>query len=332
MKKILFSVVLIAFAATILSTPIASAAKPEKSALPIKIEYVTFVDRNHLTVKQYQEVWKEIEEKSQGKLKFVYRGGPEAIKLPAQAMAVYNGATDMVLTTPSFMGKLVKGADMLTLCKTPVSQHRKSGLYDYMNEVFNKKKMQFLQMYPRETGTAFVMLSKEKIQTLDGFKGKSIRGGDFMDAIASVFGMSTVSLKHFEEYSGMERGVIDIGWMTIESMSKFRLYEVGKYLIKPAFGSAPMSWFMNLDKWNQIPSDLQGLIIDTMYARADDIQAKTQAVIDKMYNEMLANGVEVVEFQGKVREEYEQKINKAMHDYLIQDNPEVSKRIYELTH
>lgn len=332
MKKILFSAVLVAFAATVLSTPIASAAKLGKSAWPIKIEYVTFVDRNHLTVKLYQETWKEIEKKSQGKLKFVYRGGPEAIKIFAQAMAVYKGATDMVLTTPSFMGKLVKGTDMLTLCKTPVSQHRKCGLYDYMNEVFNKKKMQFLQMYPRETGTAFVMLSKEKIQTLDDFKGKSVRGGDYMDAIAPLFGMSTVSMKHFEEYSGMERGVIDIGRMTIESMSKFRLYEVGKYLIKPAFASAPMSWFMNLDKWNEIPADLQEMILDTIYARADETQAKTQAVIDKMYEDMLANGVEVIEFQGKEREEYTQKIEKAMYDHFLQDNPEVSKRVYELTH
>jgi TRAP-type C4-dicarboxylate transport system substrate-binding protein len=325
MKRIPFSTILVVFAVTVLLTPLANAG-------PIEIQYVTFVDSNHLTVKLYKEIWKEIEEKSQGKIKFTYRGGPEAIKIFAQAMAVYNGATDMVLTTPSFMGKLVKGTDMLTLCKTPVSEHRKTGLYDYMNEVYNKRRMQFLQMYPRETGTAYVLLSKEKIDSIDDFKGKSVRGGDFMDAIAPVFGMSTVSMKHFEEYSALERGVIDIGRMTIESMVKFRLFEVAKYLVKPAYASAPMSWFMNLNKWNQIPKDLQDMILDTMYGRADEIQAKTQTEIDKMYENMAAEGVQIVELKGKDKQVYTEKVEKAMYDYYLKEEPEVAKKIYELSH
>lgn len=332
MKKILFLIVSVVFAATLLNTPSAMAINFGKSKWPIEIEYVTFVGPNHVTIKLYKPIWDEITEKSNGKLKFVYRGGPEAIKIFAQAMAVYKGATDMVLTTPSFMGKLVKGTSMLTLAKTPISQHRKCGLYDYMNEVFNKKRMQFLQMYPRETGTAYVMLSKDNIQTLADFNGKSMRGGDYMDAVAPLLGMKTVSMRYSEEYTALERGLIDVGRMTIESMMSLRLYEVAKYLVQPPHGSTAMSWFMNLDKWNEIPRDMQQMILDTMYDRADEIVANFKAVIDKSYADMKAQGVQTIELEGKDREFMTKDVEKAMYDYFLKEDPVVGKRIYELTH
>ncbi|MGD9210960.1 MAG: TRAP transporter substrate-binding protein DctP [Desulfobacteraceae bacterium] len=325
MKKHLFTILFaLAFVLIWTITPCVSAEKP------IEVKFVTFVDRNHMTVKLFQENWREVEKRSQGKIKFTYQGGPEAIPIFSQAMAVYRGATDMVLTTPSFMGKLVKGASMLLLCDIPVEDHRKSGLHDYMNTVFNKVNMQYLQMVPCEVGESFVMLSKKKISSIEDFKGLSLRGGDFMDAVAPAMGMSTVSLKHFEEYSALERGVIDIGRMTIESMMKYKLYDVAKYMIQPNFGTAQISWFMNLKKWNSIPKDLQNLIIDTLYELAPETQAKTKRITDKMYDEMPANGVAKVELKEKKL--YQETIHKAMYDYFLKEDPKVARRIYELSH
>lgn len=326
MKRSVFLYILIVIVASALCVPAVLAAK-----FPIEIQYVTFIGKNHKSVTVFDENWREIEKRSQGKLKFINRGGPEAIKIFAQAQAVRKGATDMVLTTPSFMGKMIKGASMLTLNEVPVSRHREIGLYDYMNEVFNKVNMQFIQMYPRKVGEAFLLISKEKIETVEDFKGKALRGGDYVESIASQFGMTVVALKYFEEYSALERGVIDIGRMTPESMAQLKLYEVAKYLIKPAYGCAPMSWFMNLRKWKSIPPDLQELILDTLYELAPATSEKTQADIDKAYEEMFANGVEVIEFQGKDREVYLNATKKAMYDYFLAENPEVAQKIFDLT-
>lgn len=330
MRKLLISLLCVAVVVSVFATT-ASAWKFGKSKWPIKIEYVTFVDRNHLMIRHYRKNWKEVEKKSKGKLKFIYRGGPESIKIFAQAMAVYKGATDMVFTTPSFMGKLVKGTDMLTLCQVPVSKHREVGLYDYLNEVFNDHNMQFLQMYPRPVGEAFIMLAKEPIKTTADLKGKTIRGGDYMDSVAPVFGMGTVALKHFEEYNALERGLIDIGRMTVDSMIKFRLYEVAKYMIKPAFGTAPASWFMNLDKWNEIPPDLQQMIIDTLYDLAEETEQSTRKDLEKHYKRLTDNGVKMIEFKGAERKKYEQGLERAMREHLLVDNPRVSQKIYDLS-
>lgn len=332
MKRIAFSLAMVIAVALALTTTIAHAAKYGKSKWPIKIEYVSFVDRNHMLIKIYKENLEAIEKNSNGKLKFDYRGGPEAMNIFAQAPATIKGATDMVFTSPSFMSKIIKGADMLTLDEIPVSQHRKSGLYDYMNEIFNPVGLQFIQMYPREPGTSFYVLSKKPITKLDDFKGLSARGADWFDGVGPALGFSTVALRFHEEYTAMERGIIDFGRMTLDSMAKFRLFEVGKYLLDVPWATAPASWFMNIDKWNEIPADMQQLILDTLYDRADDMQAKTVAEVSRYREILLKNGVETTNLSTEDEKKFREVVEKAMYDYFSKGSPEISTKIYELTH
>lgn len=298
---------------------------------PITISYITFVNGTHTTVKNFAPNWKEIEKRSGGRLRFVNKGGPETVKIFAQAQAVRTGAADMVLTTPSFMGKLAEGISMLALSQIPAERFRSVGLYDYLNEVFNKAGLQFIQMYPREIGTAFVMISREKVASIADFKGKVLRGGDYIDAVAESFGMTVVDMTYFEEYPALKKGMIDIGRMTPESMAQLKLYEVAKYLIKPAYGTAPMSWFMNLQKWNSIPEDLQLLILETLDELAPVTVARDQEATQQAYDEMAANGVESVELQGEDREVYIRETEKAMYDYFLKENPPIAQKVFDMT-
>ena len=300
------------------------------NAAEVTINYVTFVNRMHLYAKTFQQSFGIIEERSNGRIKFNYRGGPEAIKIFAQAMAAKKGATDMVFTTPSFTGKLVKGPLMLTLSQSPVAKHRETGLYAYLNEVYNPVGVQFIQMIPEAPGKIFRMLCKDKIEKTSDLKGKSLRGGDWMDAVAPAFDMKTVAIRHNEDYSGLERGIIDISRMTIGSMVVFKLHEVAKYLLSSGWGTAPASLLMNIKKWNSIPKDLQDLIIDTMYELAPQTEEKFKKEAEKNQALMISKGVEVIKLQD---EEYFLKTAESkMYDYFLKDNPEVAKKIYELTH
>ena len=119
---------------------------------PININYVTFVPRMHGISKVLLADLKEIETKSGGKLKFTYR-------------AVKKGAVDMCMTSPDFYGKMVKGMEMLVLSKNPVAKHRESGLYDFLNSVYNKVGIKFLYMVPKEQGTMFHFFTKKAIRT-----------------------------------------------------------------------------------------------------------------------------------------------------------------------
>jgi TRAP-type C4-dicarboxylate transport system substrate-binding protein len=298
----------------------------------ITIDYVTFVPRMHGISKILLEDLQEIGEKSGGRLKFNYRGGGEAIKVFLQAKAVKDGAVDMCMTSPDFFGKMVKGLGALDLSKVPVAQHRERGLYDFMNSKFNPIGIQFLYMVPKEQGTMFHLFTKKPINTPADFKGLSIAGTGIFDAIGPALGMTPVAMQMPEQYTGMERGLIDVCRGGLDSVMAFKFYEVAKYIIRPGFGSAPASLFLNLKTWQSMPKDLQDLLVDSLYGMAAKSEAKHIAKINGAFNAAQKKGMKVNEFQGADRDYYLKTIEDALYKHGIKDDPETFKKIYELTH
>jgi TRAP-type C4-dicarboxylate transport system substrate-binding protein len=296
----------------------------------ITLNYVTFVPRMHGISKVLMADLQEIGKKSGGRLKFTYRGGPEAIKVFAQAKAVRDGAVDMCVTSPDFYGKIVKGVGALTLSKLPVVNHKEKGVYDYLNTKFNPIGIQFLSMVPKEQGNMFHFFTKKAIQTPADFKGLSLAGTGIFDAIGPALGMTPVAMKMAEQYTGMERGLIDVCRGGLDSVMAFKFYEVAKYIIKPGWGSAPASLFLNLKKWNSMPKDLQDLLVNSLYEMAPASEAKHKAMIKDAFNAAQKKGMKVIEFQGADRDYYLKTIEDAIIEHESRDDPEAFKQIYDL--
>lgn len=299
-------------------------------AEPITINYVTFVPRMHGISKVLLADLQEIEKKSGGRLKFNYRGGPEAIKVPAQAMAVKTGAVDMSMVSPDFYGKMVKGVEMLGLSQIPVAKHRETGLYDFLNTKFNPVGIQFLYMCPKEQGNMFHFFSKKPINEIADFKGLSLAGTGIFDEIGPALGMTPVAMQMAEQYTSMEKGIIDICRGGLDSVMAFKFFEVAKYIIKPGFGSAPASLFLNLDKWNSMPKDLQALFVDSLYEMAPASEKKHKALIAGAQKAALAKGMDISELKDK--KEFLKIVYDALYKNAIKDDPKTAKKIYDLTH
>jgi TRAP-type C4-dicarboxylate transport system substrate-binding protein len=300
------------------------------SAEPITINYVTFVPRMHGISKILLEDLKAIENKSGGRLKFNYRGGAEASKVFLQAKAVKDGAVDMCVTSPDFYGKMVKGMGALVLSKTPVAQHRDKGVYDYLNSKFNPIGIQFLYMVPKEQGNMFHFYSKKAINTPADFKGLSLAGTGIFDAIGPALGMTPVAMQMHEQYTGLERGVIDVARGGLDSVMAFKFYEVAKYIIRPGFGSAPASLFLNLKKWNSMPKDLQDLWVDSLYEMAPASEAKHIAKIKGAFMASQKKGMKVIEFQGADREYFLKTVEDAIAKHESKDDPVAFKKVCDL--
>ena len=298
---------------------------------PITINYVTFVARNHAIAVVLQQDLQEIEKRSGGQLKFNYRGGPESIKLFSQAIAVKDGAVDMCIVSPDFTGGLLKGTDILTLSKTPVHRHRETGAYDYLDGLYQKAGLKYLIMLPMHPGTQFHFVSKKRIEKPSDFKGLSLAGTGVFDSIGPALGMTPVAMQMAEQYSGLERGLIDVGRGGINTIAGFKLYEVAKNLIKPGFGTAPANLFMNLGKWKSISKDLQDLFVNSLYELAPQAAAKHAKIDDDLFKKMLGEGVKVFEFMGADKEWFLKTVNDAIYEHQSRDAPDIARKIFELT-
>ena len=126
--------------------------------------------------------------------------------------------------------------------------------------------------------------------------------------------------------------VIDVARGGLDSVMAFKFYEVAKYIIKPGFGSAPASLFLNLKKWESIPKNLQDLLVNSLYEMAPASEAKHTAMINGAFKVAQKKGMKVIEFQGADREYFNKTIEDALYKYASKDSPENARKVYELTH
>jgi TRAP-type transport system periplasmic protein len=307
-----------------------SVAVPAIAQGPITINYVTFVPRMHAIAKVLDEDLKVIAEKSGGRLVFNYRGGPESMKVPAQGMGVKTGAVDMTCISPDFYEQMVKGMDALSGSTLPVTKHRESGVYDYLNSLFNPIGIQYLIMVPMTQGDKFHFYTKKPIRKVADFKGLSLSGMGIFDDIGPALGMVPVSMEMGEQYTAMERGVINVCRGGLDSVMAYKFFEVAKYIVNPGFGTAPSSLFLNLDKWKSMPKDLQEYLLTSLYAMAPSTEKKHDALDQVALKAALGNGMQVVEIEDK--ELFQKNIYDSLYRRGVRSSPETTEKLWKMIH
>ena len=302
------------------------------AAEPVNIDYVTFVPRMHAISKVLSADLKKIEEESGGKIKFTYRGGPETMNVPAQAAGVRKGAVDMCMVSPDFFGNMVKGMEALSISNIPVADQKKSGLYDYLNTLYNKVGLQFLYMVPKEQGNAFHFYTRKPINKISDFKGLSVSGEGIFDDIGPAFGMLPVAMQISEQYIAMKRELIDVCRGGYDSAMAFKLYEVADYIVDPGFGSAPATLFMNLNKWKSLPVGVQDYLVNSLYFLARESEKKHNVMDLGALNAAKKNGMKVIQLKGAERASFIKIIENTVYKRALKDSAENASMVYKLSH
>jgi len=104
------------------------------------------------------------------------------------------------------------------------------------------------------------MWANKKAQTLEDFKGLSLRMMPFMGEILEAKGLSVVFLPGNEVVTSLERGVIDGGeYGTRATDISFGFPDVAKYYNTPGVHQpcCAIEFVVNTDSWNELPDDLK---------------------------------------------------------------------------
>jgi len=108
------------------------------------------------------------------------------------------------------------------------------------------------------------MWSNRKLQSAADYKGLKIRTyGDWGNILVD-FGASVVTLAGSELYPAMERGVIDALEFSTPAIDRsMAFWEVADYLHYPGIHSPGVlggAFFVNQDRWNELPEDLKYIV------------------------------------------------------------------------
>ena len=176
------------------------------------------------------------------------------------------------------------------------------------------------------------ILSVVPARNLAELEGLKVRvQGPENAAIIKAIGGVPVDLQMPEIYDGMLKRITDATITDPDLATRFKLEEVGKYLIRVGIGANPiMMAAMNLDTWNSLPPEVQQVLSDlrtefpARYCEllSRDMKEKTFKILD-------AAGVEIIDLPAAdldaiINHPDLIAIQESWPEVIAQDKPDVS--------
>jgi len=260
----------------------------------IKLNYSVFFPAPHKNAVLASEWAKEIETRTDGKVKItVFPGGTLT---PADKCydGVVQGISDIGLSVFAY----TKGRFPLTeVSDLPLGI--KSGVVatKAINEFYRKFQPKELSdvkvMYLHGHGPGLLHL-KKPIAKLEDLRGLKIRCTGMAAAIVSALGGTPVAMPMGDTYDALSRGVVDGSMSPQESLQGWKWGEVVKCTVEN-FGSSystGMFVVMNKARWNALPTDIQAV-----FEKVNDEFAERQG---KLWDEIDAQGRDFTQKLGNI--------------------------------
>lgn len=250
--------------ALVVTLPLTAFAKESK---PILLRYSSGLPPTHHVSKMQKFFAEDVAKRTAGRVKVqVYTGG-ELYKHTGVVDAVSMGAVEMGLSATGHWGgrnPVLNFPNYFFLIRSMDHWLRaKEGVWNVISPLFEKLNVKLLHFIAYgEDGVASVI----PLDTPEAWKGKKIRGVT-PGCLESIRGLGAVGTRipAPEVYDALSKGAIDgaaSGWSSFYSR---KYYEVAKYYVGPLWMAVWVS-FMNLDKWNSLPPDIQKEIMEASKA------------------------------------------------------------------
>ncbi len=223
-----------------------------------EISFAHFFPATH-PVHLRHEAWaKELEEKSDGRIKIVFHYGETLLKAAETYEGVKSKVADMGLVVPSYTPGLFP---MTELYELPVNNNNSQVISRVFWEVYQKyqpaewNEVKVLSIYGIGPGG---VATKKPVETLEQLRGMQIRATGTCASYMQALGAAPVSITMPESYEAVSRGTCDGVLNAWDAFITWKLVEVAdSFTMTPFLYASPFVMVMNQDTWNGLPEDLQ---------------------------------------------------------------------------
>lgn len=294
---------------------------------PMVLKAVTAFPKNHLNNDPVQMFVDKVNERCKGKLEIRWLGGPEVVAAFDQINALKSGTMDMILYYPfGYMKQLMPEAEAKGLTELAEWEERKSGAFQLWEEIFAKRvNAKYLGRF--HSLIPFMLYTNKKITKIDDIKGMKIRAMPLYVPFLKALGASPIMIPPTDIHTAMERKVVDgFIWPRV-GMISWGLQEVTKYMLLPGFFQMEPATMINMDKWKQIPRDVQTIIMEVMQDMEYIATMRQLMIIEKEDNVRKKAGMEFIQLPP----EEATKLLKVIHDetwkFVIQNAPDYGPKL-----
>jgi len=254
-KSLIFCVVLLAVA--IAAFPVARQCYAASEVINFKFAHIFPPAAKHSKI--CEAFVKELEERTNGRIKTSYFGGGSLLKPPGMYNGIELGITDMGFAHIEY----TPGRFPVTeACDLPLGYP--SGWVSNMvvNDFYNKfkpKEWDKVKVLWMHASTPNVMITTKPIRSLGDLKGLTIRAPGRVGDTVKALGSSPAPMPIMEVYDGLSKGVIQGVNTPFETLKTFRFAEVAKYTTSSWQVGNIYTFYVAMNKrsYDKLPPDLK---------------------------------------------------------------------------
>ena len=266
----------------------------------------------------------------EGKVEIRYLGASDVIPTFDQPEALVNGVFDVWYGAPNYWAGVVPGGDFTELSSETVPDGGPgSDTYEYLVEMFAEKGVRYLAHAAGDVGVGTHMLSTNfEVTSIEDLKGKKIRVAPLLRHAVETAGAEPITLPPSDIFLAIDRGTVDgFTWPVADGYTNNGWEEVTKYLIEQPMYRSGAGLAMNLDKWDEMSPEVQGILTEAA------IEAQTFALDWFLQNEeeqrekMQAAGMEFLSISDEASAKWTEVANDALWEYYkgIMSEEQVAK-------
>lgn len=298
-------------------------SSPTVFAETIKLTYSNFFPPTHTQSKLAESWCKEVEKRTDGKVKVEYYAGQTLTKAKQCYDGVVEGLSDIGFSVLAYTrGRF----PVISAVDLPLGYTSGVAATKVANAVYNKFKPKELMdtevMYLHAHGPGLIHTKGKAVKNIEDMKGLKFRGHGTSAAVVKALGGTPVPKPMPETYQMLQKGVVDGAVYPMEANKGWKLGEVTDYLTQNFSSAYTTSFFvvMNKDKWNSLPEDIQKIIreINTEWtAKHGDAWVESDKVGLKYF---LDQGNEVIELDAAESDRWKAAVAPIIDGYVAQLN------------
>lgn len=256
------------------------------SSKPVQLSVSELFPPGHLHAKNLEAWGDEIEKRTNGKVKFNYYHGGTLLTGPKIYDGTLKGITDVGMSVLGYSRGVFPVLEAVDL---PLGYE--SGMQatlvinDYIRAVKPKEVSSVKVLFMHAHGPG-LLHSKKPVYKMEDIKGLKVRCYGFNARVAEILGGVPVAMPQNDVYEALQKGVVDATLSPYEVLFGFKQAEVISSTTE-CYGigyTAGFFVFMNLDKWNSLPGDVQQ-VMDAVSAEWIPKTGATWDQLDKMGKE-----------------------------------------------
>ena len=250
-----------------------------------------------------QVLSKAVAEASDNRFKIQVFHAGEIIPPLAIVDGVQNGTVEMGQTGSYFyIGKDPAFAFGTGVPFGPNTRQQNAWFYqgggnDLLNEFFATYKLYHLPS--GGTGTQMGGWFRKEIKSKADLAGLKMRIGGLSGNVLQKLGLVPTQIAPGDIYPALERGVLDAAeFVGPYDDERLGLVKIAPYYYYPGFweGAASLSFFINLDRWNELPPAYKSLLKTAAMAASTDMTAKYDTLNPVALRRLVSGGAELKAF------------------------------------